>query len=491
MLGKRGHRMEDDFKNLYQLKEDVHTELKESETKIPDNLYETYSSFSNTDGGVIYLGIKEGKRNVLTGVKNPLEQVKSLISALHSKNKVSYCSVSDEDIRILNVDGKNVIRFNVRKAPIQAMPVYLNGNLSQSYERIGDGDFRMSEDDIASLLLHKKGVAFDTLPNHLGLDMSAVDLDSLKGFRRRMDSATPNHIYQSLSDHDFLFRIGALTSENGREVLRNGAVLFFGNISDILQLCPNYFLDYQENLSGETRWDRRIVSDDFRFNANLYQFFSLVSESIVRNLPNPFKTDGVVNLNGIDINRSVIEGVVNAISNCDFSSSPGIVIRKDLNHISIVNSGELSIGIPQAIAGGISDPFNKNIMTYFRLMQVSDRAGTGIPSIFQVFDSYHFMPPELRTEDNPRRTILNLCFLKSSDGDSLKEEKKQKILSYLANHTNGASAKELSELIQMKTTSTSHILSELLSSGKIRTNEKKTKGKRYFVAKDYSFGILS
>ncbi len=43
------------------IKEDSHTVLKESGKKIPDRLYETYSSFSNTDGGIIYLGIKEGK----------------------------------------------------------------------------------------------------------------------------------------------------------------------------------------------------------------------------------------------------------------------------------------------------------------------------------------------------------------------------------------------------------------------------------------------
>ena len=176
--------MKEDINRLYDLKEGVHIELKESNKKIPDNLYETYSSFSNTDGGTIYLGIKEGKRNIITGVSNPLEQKKALISALHSKNKVNYCSVSDNDIQILKINGKSVIKFIVRKAPIQAKPVFIDGNLSKSYQRIGDGDFQMSEDDIARLLLNKKGVAFDTLPNHLGLTDKDIDKSSLLNFRK-------------------------------------------------------------------------------------------------------------------------------------------------------------------------------------------------------------------------------------------------------------------------------------------------------------------
>ena len=65
---------------LYDLKEGVHIELKEFNKKIPDNLYETYSSFSNTDGGTIYLGIKEGKRNIITGVS--LDGVAKLIPGM-------------------------------------------------------------------------------------------------------------------------------------------------------------------------------------------------------------------------------------------------------------------------------------------------------------------------------------------------------------------------------------------------------------------------
>ncbi len=472
--------MEMNEQQLKLIKEDSHTELKESGRKIPDSLYETYSSFSNTGGGIIYLGIKEGKYNEIIGLSNPDEQKKVLISALHSKNKVNYCGLYDSDVQIIDVNGKKIIQIFVREAPSEAKPVYIDGNLSKSYIRIGDGDFLMSEDEIASLLLKKKGVAFDMLPNLLGLDEKNLDQDSLTRFRKEIDDGNPNNIFRHLNDRDFLLRIGAMIDYNGKYVLKNGCVLFLGNISDIIQICPNYFLDYQENMTEQTRWDRRIVSDDYSFNANLFNFFDLVRSNIIRNLPNPFRTDGVSNLNGTDIQRSVVEGVVNAITNCDYSSMPGILIKKTFDGITIINSGDVPVGIRQAISGGITNPVNRNIMNYFRLLQVADRAGSGVPSIFDTFQSYGFLSPNLSVENNPKRTSLSMKFTLINKNTSHYEEKR-KILSYLSRHAQGASVEELSQWIGMKSSSTNQIMRELMESNLIRTNGKKTKGKRYYI----------
>ncbi len=49
--------------DLSKLKESVNVEFKEATTKIPDNFYETYSSFSNTDGGTICSISNDVKQN--------------------------------------------------------------------------------------------------------------------------------------------------------------------------------------------------------------------------------------------------------------------------------------------------------------------------------------------------------------------------------------------------------------------------------------------
>ena len=63
---------EDEFKEfLLTLKEGSDIELK-SASDLPKSFWETYSSFSNTEGGLIALGVEEGEQeNVLIGINNP------------------------------------------------------------------------------------------------------------------------------------------------------------------------------------------------------------------------------------------------------------------------------------------------------------------------------------------------------------------------------------------------------------------------------------
>ncbi len=475
--------MKETLAYLENLKESSTIELKEGARKVPSSLFETYSSFSNTSGGTIYLGIKEGKKNEIIGIENAVEQKRNLISSLHSKEKVSYCSMREEDVSLIDIDGKIVMKIVVPKAPKEVKPVYINKNLSLSYERIGDGDFLLNEEAIATLLSERRGIGFDMMKNPYGFSFSHVDLSSLHSYRDYLNLVFPSNIYRSLSDHDFMLRIGAMRDGEGEESLTNGGLLFFGYIDDIRQLVPNYQLDYIEKIGDNKRWDYRLASDDLSNNCNLWTFFSIVSERIIKGLPNPFKTNGVNNLDGEDIKRAVIEGVSNAIANQNYPYSPALSIKKTPNNVVIVNSGDMGVSFEQAKAGGISDPRNKNIMNYLRIIGVADRAGTGIPNIYDVFASYHFLPPSLKVKREPLRTELKLNFL-SLPSYTPYRDKKLRILSYLDENEEGASLAEIASLIDKKNTVASQIMSELMSLGYIKTNGKKTKGKKYFKNED-------
>ena len=60
------------IRSLIEKKEDERVEFKRASSELPDNIWETYSAFCNTDGGTIVLGIREEKntRYSIEGVAN-------------------------------------------------------------------------------------------------------------------------------------------------------------------------------------------------------------------------------------------------------------------------------------------------------------------------------------------------------------------------------------------------------------------------------------
>ena len=77
--------------NIRDIKEKHFIELKRAMNAVPKSFWETYSSFCNTDGGIIILGVEEGpEENILTGVNQPKNIVSDLWNQLSNKTKVNY-----------------------------------------------------------------------------------------------------------------------------------------------------------------------------------------------------------------------------------------------------------------------------------------------------------------------------------------------------------------------------------------------------------------
>ena len=68
----------------------VHTECKDASGGLPDSLWESYSSFANTDGGVILLGVKEVNRKFsIVGVPKASTLIKRFWDGINNREKVS------------------------------------------------------------------------------------------------------------------------------------------------------------------------------------------------------------------------------------------------------------------------------------------------------------------------------------------------------------------------------------------------------------------
>ena len=87
-----------DLSNFDKYKEDNCREVKKAEGGLPIALWESYSSFANSNGGVIILGVGERQDGTLytTGLKNADKLKRNFWNTIHDTKKVSINLLSDK-----------------------------------------------------------------------------------------------------------------------------------------------------------------------------------------------------------------------------------------------------------------------------------------------------------------------------------------------------------------------------------------------------------
>ena len=129
------------------------------------------------------------------------------------------------------------------------------------------------------------------------------------------------------------------------------------------------------------------------------------------------------------------------------------------------NPGNFRIEIDTAKSGGVSAPRNGAMLKMFNLIDIGERAGSGIPNIFRVWREQGWAAPVFSESFEPDRTMLSLALKKVGDKKSaITERIKEAIISYLTDHAE-AKATEIAEYIGRKPSRTRDYLNELIAEG--------------------------
>lgn len=78
------------------------------------------------------------------------------------------------------------------------------------------------------------------------------------------------------------------------------------------------------------------------------------------------------------------------------------------------NPGYSRTGITQMRLGGISDPRNKALMKMFNLLKIGERAGSGVPSILDVWQQQGWQEPVFTEISNPDRFSVTLSMIQKN-----------------------------------------------------------------------------
>lgn len=394
------------FSNTNELKEwmlNVHEkyfiELKKAQ-ELPNAFWETYSSFCNTAGGIIVLGVAEGMpQNDIQGVGNVSKTLTSLWDQLSNKTKVNYRNISNEDVTEYKLEGnKTVILVNVKEAPEGMKPVYINDKLENTWIRTGDGDRKATKEEIAAFMRNAQPSQDDLVLDTFGIN--DLDQDSILSFKERVNKRYPKQKYLEMDNESFLIEIGGAVKDRitGDFKIKRGTLLFLGKVNSIREVYPHYHVDYFNRKGDNPRWLDRVTDDEpGEYEMNLFNFYTITQAKLSLSLKESFELDQYqLRIPFSDFDETVRECLVNCLAHADYVQGyPSTKIEVFDGWFKFVNPGKMLVSTRQFLMGGDSRPRNEIVMKYFRWLGASERQGYGGPLIFKTAIKNDFRRPEI------------------------------------------------------------------------------------------------
>ena len=387
------------------------TECKDASGGLPSSLWESYSSFANTDGGVILLGVKEVDHKFsIAGVPKAATLIKQFWDGVNNREKVCVNILFDRHVYSVKCRGRDVVVIEVPRADRQDRPVYVGKDVfSGTFRRNGEGDYHCPREAVLAMLRDASDVTADATVLE-SLSVADLNADSIRHYRDEFARFRPRLAWNKLSDEEFLKKIGAVDrGEDGSLHPNIAGLVCFGDFVTIMHELPNYFLDYRERSSDSERWGDRVCSSDPTWSGNIIDFFYRIYDKVTSGVKTPFALDeNDRRIDETDIHEAVREVVANALVHADYRGRQGIVVEKRFNEIQVSNPGTMRISKEVAIEGGRSDPRNAQVFNIFSLIGIGERSGTGLSNLYALWEQHGFATPLIREEFDPEKTIVSI-----------------------------------------------------------------------------------
>lgn len=447
-----------DFSNLEKYRENNRIEAKKALGGLPKSLWETYSAFANTLGGIILLGVEELADKSLRSVNlpNPEKWIEEFWEIINNPQKTSVNILSGSNVTIENIEGNRIIAITIPRAQRYDRPVYLEGNpLTGTYRRDGEGDYKCTKEEVQAML---RDAALKTQDMAVldKMDLAVFDYDSVHRYRTRMKNCRPLHAWEQEKDVDFLYKLGAVgRSEDEKMHPTAAGLLMFGCEYEIIKEFPGYFLDYQEQMGEDAHWTDRILSSSGEWSGNIYDFYFKVYERLAQE--------------DAPVHKALGEALANCLINADYYGRQGLVITRKRDRITFSNPGSFRIAIEAAKSGGISDPRNSALTKMFHLVDIGERAGNGLLNIYNIWNKKGFRAPVIKQSFKPERITLSLAMEKTKGKEQTAGAGKkvngryqqEMVIAYLTEHIS-AKDSEIAALLHISARRAAELLKELV-----------------------------
>lgn len=225
------------FEEIDKYRENNRIEAKRAQGGFPRSLWETYSAFANTIGGVILLGVEELPDKSFRPVKLPSPEwlVEEFWRLVNDRQIVSANILEESQVQIVEAgiggqgagelplqaqDSKTspfpaensgrgrIVVIEVPRADRREKPVYIgNDPYMGSYRRNGEGDYRCTRDEVDSMLRDAAGGSQD-IQVFGDMGMEVLDGDTVERYRQEYFVCHPEESPAQLSVPEFLEKLG-------------------------------------------------------------------------------------------------------------------------------------------------------------------------------------------------------------------------------------------------------------------------------------------
>ena len=369
-------------------------EFKKSSTSITKDVYETVCSFSNREGGHIFLGVANDG-SVLGVASEAINQIKSeFVTTINNPSKMFPPLYLKPEV--IQLDKEQIIHIYV---PVGTQVCRVNGKI---IDRIEDSDIDITNnsDAVYQLYARKQGNYF--VNNITGFGVENLRPDLIDRARKMSRLRRDDHPWLTMNDEELLRNAGLILAdpEKQKEGITIAAILLFGDDSTIMAAVPQHKTDAIFRVDNLDRYDDRDV-----IITNLYETYDRLMSFATKHLSDPFVLEGIHSISARD--KILREVFSNSLAHRDFSSGyvAKFVIEKDSMFTENANRSQRA---------GILDletfvPFAKNpaISRVFRETTLADELGSGMRNTYKYTKLYSDQYPEF-IEGDIFRTIIPL-----------------------------------------------------------------------------------
>ena len=376
--------------------ENISVEFKKSTSDITKDVYETVGSFSNREGGHIFLGVKDN--GTVLGIDlNEIDRMRSeFVTTINNSNKC-YPPLFLQ-IETIEIEGKQVLHIYV---PVCAQVCRINGRI---YDRNEDSDIDITNnsDAVYQAYARKQGTYFVNKVTGFGMD--ALRPDIIERARKLSRVRRNDHPWLAMNDEEILRSEGLILTDPDRqkEGVTLAGVLLFGTDQTIMSVLPQHKTDAIFRVENLDRYDDRDV-----IITNLFDSYDRLMAFGAKHLSDPFVLEGIQSISARD--KILREIFSNLLAHQDFSSGyvAKFVIEKSRMYTENANQahgiGTLNL---QTFA-----PFAKNppISRVFRDAGLADELGSGMRNTYKYTRLYSGQEPQFIEGADVFRTIIPLA----------------------------------------------------------------------------------